>query len=105
MVEVSNSRKSKHRTSKVLLKRDFVEIFKREICSYFGRYIKSEKITQAELGRKLGLHKGSLSKIVNIQTEEFTLDRLLRFFNVIHPELILEIKKSSKAKKKKRKNP
>ncbi len=103
MVKVSDSKKSKRRSSKKQMKKDLVEIFKREICSYFGRYIKSEKITQAELGRKLGLHKGSLSKIVNIQTEEFTLDRLLRFFNVIHPELILVIKKSSKAKKKKRK--
>jgi len=102
---VINSKKSKRRSESGKKKLDHVEAFKREICAYFGRYLKSSKTSQAELGRKLDLHKGIISKIVNIQTEDYTLDRLLKYLRVIHPELVPTLKKSSKAKKKKRKNP
>ncbi len=101
---MTDSRKSKRRSEGGRKRLDQVEAFKKEVCGYFGRYLKASKTSQADLGRRLDLHKGIISKIVNIHTKDFTLDRLLKYLRVIHPELVPSLKKSSKVKKKKRKN-
>ncbi len=81
-----------------------INVLKEQICGYFVGYLESTKATQRNLAKKMKLNGALLSKIVRNQHQEFTLDRLLRLLNVIRPDIVPVLKKSSKAIKQKRKN-
>ena len=70
-----------------------VETFKYEICKQFVIYLRESGKSQAELARKLKLNKSLVSKIVHFHFEEFTVDRLLRYLEMISPELKPALKK------------
>lgn len=81
-----------------------INLLKLQICGCFNRYLKKNNLQQKTLARRMKLNRALLSKIVSGQYEEFTLDRLQKFLNKIEPDMVLVLKKISKAKKKKNKN-
>lgn len=81
-----------------------INVLKEQICEYFVDYLESQGITQQQLAKKMKLNGALLSKIVRLQHQEFTLDRMIRLLNFVRPDLVLVLKKSSKAIKQKRKN-
>lgn len=83
---------------------DRVDCLKVEICGYFVDYLEKKGMEQQVLAKKLKLNGALLSKIVRYQYQEFSLERLIRILNQIRPEIVLVLKKTSGAKKKKRKN-
>lgn len=64
---------------------DIVERTKHAICEKFVIYLNSRKLKQKELAEKLGIAESLLSKIVHYHYDEFTIDRLLRYLEVIQP--------------------
>ena len=78
--------------------------FKREICGHFAVYLKDSGKDQIHFAKKLKIEPSLMSKVIRQKLEGFTLDRLLKYLKVIRPDLIPALKKTSKAKKNKRKN-
>ena len=64
---------------------DIVERTKHAICEKFVIYLNSGKIKQKELAEKLGIAESLVSKILHYHYDEFTIDRLLRYLEVIQP--------------------
>jgi len=46
---------------------------------------------QKELAEKLGIAESLVSKIVHYQYDEFTIDRLLRYLEIIQPGVELQV--------------
>lgn len=59
------------------------DILKYQLCQEFVKVLKEENITQAELGRRLGVDKAIVNKIVHHKIETFTIDRLVDLFSSI----------------------
>ena len=64
---------------------DLVERTKHAICEKFVVYLNSGKMKQKELAEKLGIAESLVSKIIHYHYDEFTIDRLLRYLEVIQP--------------------
>jgi predicted XRE-type DNA-binding protein len=64
---------------------DIVERTKHAICEKFVIYLNSGKIKQKELAEKLGIAESLVSKIAHYHYDEFTIDRLLRYLEIIQP--------------------
>ncbi len=64
---------------------DVVERTKHAICEKFVIYLNSGKIKQKELAEKLGIAESLVSKIIHYHYDEFTIDRLLRYLEMIQP--------------------
>lgn len=61
------------------------DVFKYKLCQEFVRYLKSEKITQVELARRLDVDKSVVNKIILHRIETFTMDRLVDLLAKIQP--------------------
>ena len=64
---------------------DIVERTKHAICEKFVIYLNSGKMKQKDLAKKLGIAESLMSKIIHYHYDEFTIDRLLRYLEVIQP--------------------
>ena len=62
-----------------------------KLCEQFVIYKNENRITQRELARKLDINESLVSKIVHYRYEEFTVDRLINFLEVISPDFKLEV--------------
>jgi len=68
-----------------------LEKIKFRICQNFLRYIDEKKLSQKELAEILKSDEAIVSKILRCRVESFTLDRLLRFYEIIYPNYKLEL--------------
>lgn len=68
-----------------------VERLKFEICQKFVTYHLKTGITQKELSILLGIDDALVSKLLRNRIESFTLDRLLRFLEIICPGYRIEL--------------
>jgi predicted XRE-type DNA-binding protein len=68
-----------------------IERLKFTICQKFVAYHLSTGITQKELSILLGIDEALVSKLLRNRIESFTLDRLLRFLEIIHPNYKIEL--------------
>lgn len=68
-----------------------LEKLKFSICQKFAAYHLRTGITQKELSILLGIDEALVSKLLRNRIESFTLDRLLRFLEVIHPNYKIEL--------------
>lgn len=84
---------SKGIASKPLQKNDSpIEKMKYLICQEIVQYKNDRLISQRELAKIVGEDEALISKIVHYHTEEFTIDRLLKFLNVIYPNFQISLK-------------
>jgi predicted XRE-type DNA-binding protein len=70
---------------------DIVERTKYAICEKFVIYLNSGKLKQKELAEKLGIAESLMSKILHYHYDEFTIDRLLRYLEVIQPGIEFKV--------------
>jgi predicted XRE-type DNA-binding protein len=68
-----------------------IERLKFSICQKFVSYHQTTRITQKELSILLGIDEALVSKLLRNRIESFTLDRLLRFLEMIHPNYKIEL--------------
>jgi len=68
-----------------------IEKLKFSICQKFVAYHLQTGITQKELAILLGIDESLVSKLLRNRIESFSLDRLLRFLSIIHPNYKLEL--------------
>ena len=69
-----------------------VDKMKYKICEKFVIYKNTKKITQKALAEKLNIDEALMSKILHYNFEEFTLDRLIKFLNVLYPNVEIDLK-------------
>lgn len=61
------------------------DVLKYRLCQEFVKILKTEKITQAELARRLKLDKAIVNKIVLHKIDTFTIDRLIDIYTSMKP--------------------
>lgn len=61
------------------------DMIKHSICKEFVIYKNTTKVTQKALAEKLGIDEALMSKILHYHTDEFTIDRLMKFLGTLRP--------------------
>lgn len=56
---------------------------KRDICAEFIIYKREHKLNQRELAQKLEIGEALVSKILRYHFDEFTIDRLIRYLEIL----------------------
>lgn len=56
---------------------------KRDICAQFVIYKREHHLNQREFAQKLEISEALISKILRYQFSEFTLDRLIRYLEIL----------------------
>jgi hypothetical protein len=70
-----------------------IEIIKHEICREFVKFKNSNKsISQKKLAEHLQIDEALMCKILNYHVDEFTIDRLIKYLAILHPEKKFSIK-------------
>jgi predicted XRE-type DNA-binding protein len=64
-----------------------VEKVKHRICKEFILYKSNHKITQKYLAEKLEVDESIVSKILHYHYDDFTIDRLIKYLNIIYPNM------------------
>lgn len=64
-----------------------VERLKHNLCAEFVKYKNGHGITQKRLAKKLGIDEALVSKIVNYVYDDFTVDRLVKYLEVLYPNM------------------
>jgi predicted XRE-type DNA-binding protein len=72
-----------------------VDKTKYAICQEIVIYKNKKKLTQRQLAEKIGENESLISKVVHYNIEEFTIDRLMKFLNVIYPNAEITINVAS----------
>ncbi len=65
--------------------------FRHDIQQKFVAYILSEKISQKELAKVLGIDEAKVSKILRNRIDEFSTDRLITLYERINPRVRLKV--------------
>ncbi len=60
-----------------------VDLMKRDICASFIVYKREHDFTQRELAQKLEIGEALISKLLRYHFDEFTLDRLIRYAEIL----------------------
>lgn len=68
-----------------------VEKIKYCICEQFVIHKNNNNVTQKALAHKIGIDEALMSKILHYYTDEFTIDRLVKFLSILHPNVELKI--------------
>tara|TARA_Y100000590_G_scaffold428107_1_gene539079 strand:+ start:1566 stop:1877 length:312 start_codon:yes stop_codon:yes gene_type:complete len=68
-----------------------VDRTKYRLCEKFVIYKNEHKISQKELASKIGIDEALMSKILRYQFDEFTTDRLIKYLNVIYPQIDVKV--------------
>lgn len=89
-------RLSKGPASKILSKNASpIDKAKYAICQEIVLYKNKKKLTQRQLAEKIGEDESLISKVVHYNIEKFTIDRLMKFLNVIYPNAEIQINVAS----------
>jgi predicted XRE-type DNA-binding protein len=80
---------------------DFVEILpadassvdkvKYQLCKKFVSYLQDQKISQAELARRLNVDRSRINWIVKYKLEHFTIDRLYELVGKLNLNIELKV--------------
>jgi predicted XRE-type DNA-binding protein len=68
-----------------------VERFKFEICQTILRTFKKSKVSQKEFSLLLSIDEALVSKLLNCKIEVFTIDRLLKFLEIVEPNYEIKL--------------
>jgi predicted XRE-type DNA-binding protein len=64
---------------------------KYDICQKIVAYKNKHKLTQRELAKQIGINESLVSKIIYYKIDEFTVDRLLKFLNLLYDDVSVKI--------------
>jgi predicted XRE-type DNA-binding protein len=64
-----------------------VDRMKYALCEQFVIYKLTQKLTQRELAKEVGVDEAVMSKILHYNFEECTLDRLVRYLEILHKKV------------------
>lgn len=68
-----------------------VDKLKYALCQKFVVYLLENKISQAELARKLSMDTARLNEIVKYKIDLFTVDKLIEFAQRLDPNLEINV--------------
>lgn len=68
-----------------------VDKLKFELCKSFIIYKQENGLSQRELAEKLEIDPALMSKILHYRFDDFTIDRLVKFLDVLHKEISIKI--------------
>jgi predicted XRE-type DNA-binding protein len=68
-----------------------VDKIKFELCKSFIIYKQENDMNQRELAQKLEIDPALMSKILHYHIEEFTIDRLVRYLDILHKDVSIKI--------------
>ena len=68
-----------------------VDKIKYQLCKKVVSYIQKEKITQAELSRRLDVDRSRINWIVKYRIEHFTIDWLYELIEKLDPDVKLKV--------------
>lgn len=68
-----------------------VDKIKFELCKSFIIYKQENDLNQRELAQKLEIDPALMSKILHYHIDEFTIDRLVRYLDVLHKDVSIKI--------------
>jgi predicted XRE-type DNA-binding protein len=68
-----------------------VDKTKHELCKKFVVYLRDEKMSQAELARRIGVDRSRINWIVKYRIDNFTIDKLYELWSTIEPEFELKV--------------
>jgi len=68
-----------------------IEKIKFELCKSFIIYKQENNLNQKELADILEIDPALMSKILHYNIEEFTIDRPVKFLDVLHKEISIKI--------------
>lgn len=60
-----------------------VDVTKRDICAELIIYKREHNLNQRELAQKIGIGEALVSKLLRYQFDEFTIDRLIRYLEIL----------------------
>lgn len=69
-----------------------VEKIKYSICREILIYKMNNDLTQRQLAEILGENESLISKVLRYHIDQFTIDRLLKFLNIIYPDVEFKLK-------------
>jgi predicted XRE-type DNA-binding protein len=69
-----------------------VDKIKYSICEEILKYKLKHNFTQRQIAEQIGENESLVSKIVHYHIDEFTIDRLLKYLNVIYPDTKFKLK-------------
>ena len=69
-----------------------VEKIKYSICREILIYKMNNDLTQRQLAEILGENESLISKVIRYHIDQFTIDRLLKFLNIIYPDVEFKLK-------------
>jgi predicted XRE-type DNA-binding protein len=64
-----------------------IDKIKHRVCKEFVIYKSLQQTTQKDLAHKIGIDEALMSKLLHYHFDEFTIDRLIKFLNVLYPKL------------------
>lgn len=68
-----------------------VDKIKFELCKSFIIYKQENDLNQRELAQKLEIDPALMSKILHYHIDEFTIDRLVRYLDILHKDVSIKI--------------
>ena len=68
-----------------------LEKFRWDLCQGFVKYKIKEKCTSKQLAEILAVDEAKVSKILHHRIDEFSTDRLIALYQIIHPKLALKV--------------
>ena len=72
-----------------------VDRIKHSLCQKIVIYKNENKLTQRALAELIGENESLVSKVTHYHFDEFTIDRLVKFLNVIYPNAEININVAS----------
>ncbi len=64
---------------------------KYELCRRLATYMREEGLTQRELAKKLGVVESRVSEVLHYRIQKITLDRLVKYHQVLDPSFALKV--------------
>jgi predicted XRE-type DNA-binding protein len=67
-----------------------IDRVKYALCEQFIIYKQVHKISQREFANELGIDESIISKILHYNFDECTVDRLMRYLEILHKEFVIK---------------
>jgi predicted XRE-type DNA-binding protein len=68
-----------------------VDQIKYRLCAQIVRFHLSNEVPQRELASKLDIDHPEMSRILHYKIERYTIDRLIRYVEILYPHLSIEV--------------
>ena len=77
--------------SELLKNVNLVDQIKYQLCAQIVRYHLGNEIPQADLAKTLGVDAPEMSRLLHYKIDRYTIDRLIRYVEILYPKLSIEV--------------